>query len=291
MRLLDAAIAVAIMALWGVNFAVAKLGLAEMPPILFVTLRFIIVSIMLVPFVPVPHGRWRDIGILALVFGGIHFPLMFSGMALVDAAVSSILVQIQVPAAAALAAIFLGDKIGWRRMTGMAVSILGVAILAGAPTEASSPWGVAMVIVGGIAFAVASIWMKRLADLDAATINGWMSLFATAPLVAYSLVLEEGQLTAIANASWHAWFAVAFQAIAIVILSYWLWYRLLRRYSVNQTMPYLLLLPIFGVLGGVVLRGEPVTWAMALGGLLTIAGVAVIILRRPKSVEQKVSAT
>jgi O-acetylserine/cysteine efflux transporter len=84
---------------------------------------------------------------------------------------------------------------------------------------------------------------------------------------------------------------VAFQAIAIVILSYWLWYRLLRRYSVNQTMPYLLLLPIFGVLSGVALRGEPLTWPMALGGLLTIAGVAVIILRRPKSVEQKVSAT
>lgn len=291
MRPFDAVIAVAIMALWGVNFAVAKLGLAELPPILFVTLRFIIVSIVLVPFVPVPHGRWRDILILAAVFGGIHFPLMFSGMALVDAAVSSILVQIQVPAAAALAAIFLGDKIGWRRMSGMAVAILGVAILAGSPTEASSPWGVAMVIVGGIAFAVASIWMKRLADLDAATINGWMSLFATAPLLAYSLTLEEGQLTAIAGASWHAWFAVAFQAIAIVILSYWLWYRLLRRYSVNQTMPYLLLLPIFGVLGGVVLRGEPVTWAMALGGALTIVGVAVIILRRPKSVEQKVSAT
>jgi O-acetylserine/cysteine efflux transporter len=291
MRPLDALIAIGIMALWGLNFAVAKLGLAEMPPILFVTMRFIIVSIVLVPFVPVPHGRWRDILILAAVFGGVHFPLMFSGMALVDASVSSILVQIQVPAAAALAALFLGDRIGWRRLTGMAVAILGVAILAGSPNEASSPWGVAMVIVGGIAFSVASIWMKRLADLDAATINGWMSLFATPPLLAYSLALEHGQLAAIAGASWRAWFAIAFQAVVIVILSYWLWYRLLRRYSVNQTMPYLLLLPIFGVLGGVVLRGEPVTWAMALGGLLTILGVAVIILRRPKSIEQKVSAT
>ncbi len=291
MRVRDIALAILIMAVWGFNLAIAKLGLVELPPMLFLWLRFFIVAVLLVPLVRMPRGRWRDIGILAFLLGCLHFPVMFSGIALVDAAVASILSQIQVPVAAGMAALFLGDRIGWRRMLGMALAIAGVAILAGAPSEESSPLGVVLVLVGALAFAAANFWMKRLADVDPFTVNGWVCLLSLPAMTGYTLALEDGQWAAIAEASATAWFSVAFQSVGIVILSYAAWYRLLRRYSVAQTMPFVLLLPIFGVLGGVLLRGEPVTWPMAVGGVLTLVGVAVIILRRPAAVEQKGSPT
>ena len=56
---------------------------------------------------------------------------------------------------------------------------------------------------------------------------------------------------------------------------------MLRRYSVNQVIPFTLLVPVFGVLSGVLMLGETLNVQSTLGGIATIAGVAVIVLRRP----------
>ncbi len=60
------------------------------------------------------------------------------------------------------------------------------------------------------------------------------------------------------------------------------WYRLLRRYDLNQAMPFMLLIPLFGVASGVIFPAEQPTPALIAGGLLTVAGVGVIVLRRPR---------
>ena len=132
--------------------------------------------------------------------------------------------------------------------------------------------------------------MKRLADVDGFALNGWMALFATPQLLLASLVLESGQWQAMAAASWQGWGSVVYQALVVVIFGYGLWYGLLRRHSVNQVMPFTLLVPLFGVLSGVMFLGEAVTWALAIGGLTTIAGVAIIVFRRPRLVDQKTRA-
>lgn len=67
----------------------------------------------------------------------------------------------------------------------------------------------------------------------------------------------------------------------IAIFTYWIWYNMMRRYPVNQVMPFTLLLPLIGVAAGAVMRGEEVTWQMMVGGLATVAGVAIIVIRRP----------
>ena len=71
-------------------------------------------------------------------------------------------------------------------------------------------------------------------------------------------------------------------AILVTVISYVMWYRILRRYSVNQAMPFTLLVPVIGVLAAALLLDEPLTLRVILGGVATIAGVAVIVLRRPK---------
>ncbi len=63
-------------------------------------------------------------------------------------------------------------------------------------------------------------------------------------------------------------------------LGYGIWYHLLGKYSVNQVMPFLLLLPVVTVLGGVALLGENLTLRIMVGGAMAIIGVAIINLFR-----------
>ncbi len=287
MTLADGLVGLLIAFFWGLNFAISKAGLEQFPPILMISLRFALVAMLLVPFVPMPRGRMKEIAFFSITLGLLHFSLMFSGLAQVDAAVAAITIQIQVPFAALLSAILFRDPPGWRRMLGMALAIAGVAILAGEPRTSSVLWAVGLIVAAALIWAVSNIQMKKLADVDGFALNGWMALLAAPQLLLTSLLIERGQWAAITSADLLDWGSVAYQGVIVVILGYGLWYRLLRRYSVNQVMPFTLLVPLFGVLSGVLFLGEAQTWPLAAGGMATIIGVAIIVLRRPKLVEQK----
>lgn len=282
----DAAIAVMVMLLWGLNFAIAKEGLDQLPPLTLMALRFTVVALLLVPFVRFPREYLKPLAALSVTLGLVHFSLMFTGLKYVDASVAAITIQIQVPFAALLAAVFFKDKLGWRRASGMVVAIAGVAILAGEPREGSEWWAVLMVVAAALVWAVANIQMKKLQDVSGFVINGYLGLFAAPQLALWSFLLEDGQVAAIANADWRAWGAVAYQSVIVVILCYTLWYGLLRRHSVNVTMPFTLMVPLFGVAGGVALRGEPITWNLLIGGAATVVGVGIIVMRRPRLFEK-----
>ncbi len=290
MRLADILVGLIITVFWGLNFAVSKVGLVQFPPLLMIALRFAVVAALLVPFLPMPRGRMKEIGLYAVTLGLLHFSLMFNGLARVDAAVAAITIQIQVPFAALLSAYLLKDPPGWRRLLGMALAIGGVAILAGEPRSSSALWAIGLIIGAALIWAVSNIQMKQLADIDGFALNGWMALMATPMLLLASLILESGQWQAMAEADWRGWGSVVYQALIVVIFGYGFWYRLLRRYSVNQVMPFTLLVPLFGVLSGILFLGEALTWALVVGGLATIAGVAIIVFRRPRLVDQKTRA-
>lgn len=290
MTLADGLIALLVAVFWGVNFAVSKAGLTHFPPLLMIALRFALVAVLLVPFVQRPRRRLAEIALFSVTLGLLHFSLMFSGLARVDAAVAAITIQIQVPFAALLSAILYQDPPGWRRLLGMALAIAGVAILAGEPRTSSALWAVAMIVAAAMVWAVSNIQMKRLVDVDGFALNGWMALLATPQLLLASLIMEDGQWRAVTTAGWADWGAIAYQSVVVVILCYGLWYGLLRRHSVNQVMPVTLLVPLFGVLSGVVFLGEALTWTLAAGGAATIAGVGIIVSRRPALVEPKTRA-
>ena len=112
MKLLDLIGLVVVALVWGVNFAVAKAGVTMMPPIAFVSLRFFAVAIVLLPFLRWPPPRWKDLLLLSVVLGVVHFSLMFSGLVGLDISTASIAIQLQVPFAALLAALFLRRQAG-----------------------------------------------------------------------------------------------------------------------------------------------------------------------------------
>ncbi|WP_374307135.1 DMT family transporter [Dongia sp.] len=268
--------------IWGVNFVAAKIGLMHFEPLFFVALRFSLVALLLLPFVGLPRRKLLQLIPLSMTMGVMHFSLIFTGMRYLDAATSSIAVQLQVPFAAILAAIFFKEKLGWRRLTGMTVAFAGVVLIAGEPRFAGNIWPLLSVIGAALVWATANVQVKALGDeFDALKLNGYIAILAAPQLLVVSYLIEGNQWPQVLEASWMGWGALLFQSVIVAIFSYLIWYNMMRRYPVNQVMPFTLLLPMIGVISGHLMLDEVITWQMVLGGLATLAGVAIVVIRRP----------
>ncbi|ASG21110.1 DMT family transporter [Nitrospirillum viridazoti] len=290
MRPLDVLRALVVAAIWGINFSVSKFALRQFHPITAMAIRFALVALVLVPWRRLPWAHVRPVLAYSFVLGGLHFPLVFSGLMGCSAAAASVAIQLQVPFASLMAAVFFKDRLGWRRAVGMAAAIAGVGIIAYHPGGADDPAHLGLVVLAAAAFAFSSIQLKWMPPMDPFTLNGYMALFAVPQLVLMSAVLEDGQWAAIQTAPPAAWGSILFMALVSTILAYVLWFPLVQRYAVNQTMPFMLLVPVFGVAGGVILLGEPLSWHLAAGTLVTIAGVGVVLLRRPRLVTARTAS-
>ena len=277
----DTGLAVLVTAIWGFNFVVAKTGLTELPPIFMMALRFTLSAALLVPFVTMPREKLKQVAALSVVLGAGHFSMMFTGLKELDGSTAAIAIQLQVPFSALLATVLLNDPPGWRRVIGMAVAFGGVILIAGEPRFAGSLWSLGLVVGAAFMWAVGNVQVKQMGKIDEMALLAWMSVMAAPQLFLLSFMLEDGQISAAAAAGWRGWGAVAYQAVIVVALSYGIWYRLLARHSVSSTVPYTLLVPVFGVLASVIWLDETLTPRVLIGGVVTVLGVSVIVWRRP----------
>lgn len=280
-----AALLFGVMIFWGLNFVAAKFGFRDFEPMFLLSIRFLLIGLVLIPFVEMPRGKMVHVLGLSFTLGSLHFGLMFTGIAGVDAAVGAIAIQLQVPFASILAALLFKDYLGWRRMLAMMGAFAGIVLIAGEPRMESSLFHLGLIVVASLVFATSNIQVKAMGDAPPLGVLGWSSLFAAPQLFVLSLIFEENHWHDFQNAGLYGWGAVAYMTVCVGLIGYGIWYSLIRRYAVNQIMPFTLLVPVYGVVGGVWILGEQMTWQMILGAVLTVAGVAVIVLRRPATGE------
>lgn len=280
MKPLDLAVAIFVITIWGLNFVVVKLGLEEMPPFLFMMLRFAVVAAILVPFVRWPKGKFWPLLAYATVLGTIHFSLMFNAINHIDASTVALLSQLNTPFAVLISALFFRDYPGWRRILGIVIAFAGCAIIAGEPRFDDDIAAILMVVGGTLAWAVAAAQVKWIGEINPFALNGWMALMAAPQLALITYIAEDGQWQALSEVSIQGVGAVLYQSVMVVIVGYGLWYGLIKRYPLSRVIPLTLLLPLIGVAGGTTLLGEALTWAMIWGGLLIVIGVGIVVLRQ-----------
>jgi O-acetylserine/cysteine efflux transporter len=281
MRVQDIALALLAMLLWGLNFAVAKLALAEFPPILLTALRFTLVAVVLLPFCRRPAAIWPVL-LLALTLGFLHFPMVFSGLARLDASTSAIVLQLQVPLGVLMAAILLGERVTWRQGLGMLIAFAGVTFIAGAPRLEANRIGLFFLLTAATAWGLSTIQLKKLGPIDPFTLNGWLGLFIAIELLCVSRALEGSPIPFLLASSWRGWVGILYTGLVSTVVAFGLWSRLVATYSVSQTMPFMLLIPLFAIMGGIVLNGDRLTSDIVLGGVMTILGVGLIVSNRPR---------
>ena len=280
-------LAVTIMAVWASNIAAARLAAGEIPGWALITIRMAVIAITLVPFVAIPRGHmWKIFG-LSVTMGTMHFGLMFVALEHIHAGTAALILQTSVPFALLLALIFFQERFGWRRATGIIISFAGVTLLVGEPRVNDNLLFAFLALVSALSFGAANLQLRSLGGVNVFAINGWMSVFAIPQMALISWIFESGQIDAIQNASIDAWIAIAHMGIVVSIVGHGLWYRLVPKYRTNQTMPFTLLIPFFGVSFGIVILGETLTSLIAGGGLVTIVGVAIIVFRKSENFIEK----
>jgi O-acetylserine/cysteine efflux transporter len=273
----DILLAISVPINWGMGFTFAKAGLGEFPPLFLMSMRFSLSAVLLCWFFPVPVGQLRAIFIIALVSATIQYGLTFTGLAGLDASMAILLVQLEVPFGALLAAIFLNDKLGWWRTLGMAVAFFGVGMIAGAPGLRNQLFSASLVMSGALTWSLGQVMIKKMVSVSGFQLIAWVAIFAGPQMFIASLMVESGHLSALKNATMVGWGTVIYMGIIMTALGYAIWYHLLKKYDVNQVMPFLLLVPVSSILVAVLFLGERPNIRTLIGGVFVIIGVAAIV--------------
>jgi drug/metabolite transporter (DMT)-like permease len=262
-------------ALWGASFIYIRVAVPALGPFVLVELRVGLAAVALalcaalVGRLPKLRGRWRQFALLGAVNVAIPFSLISTAEINLTASLAAILNSTTVMFTAVVAAVWMGDALTARKLVGVALGIVGVTVLVGWDPIAMN-WAVALsvgaMLAAPLAYALGSVYAKRT--------------FADSP----PLAIASGQLTAAAmlmlplaavsapeqSPSTIVVLSVLGLALPSTAVAYMLYFRLIANVGPTSTSTVTLLVPLFGLLFGVVLLDEPV-------GVGTLAGLVLIL--------------
>lgn len=264
---------------WGINFVVAKYALAEMSPLLLTSLRFIIVSIILSPFLRFHKDQLPLLLCIGLTAGAFNFGFFFLGLQYASASAAAVFVQLNAPFAVLLSVFFLGEHLSKHNIIGLVLAFAGVMVLSFDPGIFTYKLGLMFVTLCAMFVAISNVLMKKLEGVGVLDLQCHVALISFPILMLGSWALEDGQFEAMRTASWIPWASIAFMVFGANIIGHGGVYYLLQRYEVSRISTMLLLAPCIGVLSGVLLLDEPMSIRIAAGALVTLVGVAVIAFK------------
>ena len=272
--------ALAVPVIWGMGLVFAKVALDFFPPILLIAFRFGVTALALVWFVKPPWHLMGKIMVIALVSVVIQYSFTFTALKHLDASVTVLFIQVEVPILILLGAVFLGERPSWRKLAGIALAFIGVSLIAGDPQLKGAYQPIFLLLVGVTTWAIGQVMIRQLGAVGGFTLIAWVAMLSTPQLFVASWVLEDNHWQLIREANWVVWGTVVYLGLVMTALGYGIWYHLLGRYPVNQVAPFLLLLPVTSVIGSVVVLDETLSLPVAMGGAVVIAGVAFIVLEK-----------
>ncbi|MCP4278239.1 MAG: EamA family transporter [Gammaproteobacteria bacterium] len=243
-------------------------------------LRFTLTAACLIWFFRPPLALFKNLFWISLVSAALQYSLTFNGVKGIDASTAGLLIQLEVPLGLIMAWIFLGERVTMRQAFGIITAFAGAILILGEPKLSGNLIYAFMVIGGAFSWAVGQIMIKKLGNTGGFMLVTGVAMFAAPQLFIASWLFESNQIVQVRTASLPAWSAVVYLGLVMTALGYALWYRLLGIYKVSQVMPFLLLLPVTAVLGGVLFLGESITVKITIGGLMALTGVALITIQR-----------
>ncbi|MDX5394436.1 MAG: EamA family transporter [Caulobacteraceae bacterium] len=275
-------LALAVVAVWGTNFVIIRQGLDDLPPLLFATLRCAFVVFPAILYLPRPAVPWRHLAAYGLLIGAGQFGLLFIAMnGFISPGLASLVVQVQVFFTIGLAMAAAGEKIGLFQVLALILAASGVlVILAHTDGSATTPVGLALVLLAALAWAGGNHVAKLGGRLNMLAYVTWASLFSVPPLLALSLLMEGAPaiLEGLRQADLATWAAVAWQSAGNSLFGYAAWGWLLARHPAATITPMAMLVPVFGMGASALLLGEPMPPWKIIAAALVLAGLAVNLL-------------
>jgi drug/metabolite transporter (DMT)-like permease len=274
--------------MWGVSFVATKAALRDLSPLTLIFTRFAIGSAVLILILTIrrqsiapPRDAWLSLALMGFVGVFIHQLLQVHGLQLTTAVRTGWLIGLIPIWSAVLAAIFLGERFGGRKILGLVLGTAGAIIVITKGQFSSDILGLPatkgdlLILASTVNWAVYSILGL-----------GALKLVGSARATSVSMLLGWAMLIPffVRDAGWGEYSALTSTGLAAVLflgigcsgLGYLFWYAALERIEVSQAAAFLHLEPLVTLGASVALLGETVAAATIIGGLLVLCGVSIV---------------
>lgn len=284
-------IIVLIMAVYALCYVGIKVALPHAPPFFFGGVRMLIggaalLSALLVSRAPIMPAKrhWGWVIGLALLATFGSTAAMFLAAKEASAGLASVLGNLQPILTLALALMFLGERATAPKLAVLALGTLGIvlislpAISAGGMGEAR---GAALALASSLLVAITNVAVKRIPGDELLRIVTWQLLLGSVPLFVASIATESW--TAIHFNGVFVTAALVLGMLGTAFVNY-AWYKIVQREDVGRAGMFFFLVPVMGLLSGVLLFGEKVTPVQVAGMFVTVAALAFVRSRPAQEV-------
>jgi drug/metabolite transporter (DMT)-like permease len=272
--------------LWSFAFIAGKIGVTYCPPLILLTARFLLAGVLILAI----SAFWRDAGalswrdvivfaILGVANNALYLGLGYTGLKSVSAGLGALIVSANPVFTAALAALFLGEQLTFRKVAGLALGIVGVAMIVWhrMSVGTDSVDGILFTLASLASIVLGTVLFKLLAPQGSLWIgNGVQNIAAGLALLPFAAAFADVD-DIVPNARLLG--AFAFLVLGGSILAYVLWFRLLKAYGATAASAYHFLMPPLGMLFAWLVLGEHVA-LRDLSGIVPVA-LGIYLVTRP----------
>ncbi|MGW4717439.1 EamA family transporter [Nocardia sp. NPDC004260] len=290
----DRLLGLTVVLLWGLNFLAIRVGLDHFPPFFFAALRFAVLAVPALLFIPRPPVRMRWILLYGSGFGILQFAFLFTAMRVgMPTGLASLVLQSSAPFTVLLGTLLLGERMRPAQIAGIAVAVAGMAVIGWDRLAHATLVPVLLTLAGGLGWAFGNIG-ARLAGTETPGVNPlhlmlWTTAIPPVPLFALSAFVEgpttgaHAVVEAFTPAGLPALLALAYIAVLATVVGTGLWTYLLGRYPAGLVAPFSLLVPIVGIAAAWTFLGETPTTLSLIGGVVVLAGAFAATSSRPRA--------
>ncbi len=273
----------ALSAIWGASFLFMRMAVPVLGPVLLIACRVGLAALFLWGVTVAVRasfsvrGNARHYLMLGLFNSALPFTLFAHAAQTTTASLLSVLNATAPIWAALLGAIWQQSRLSLRTLAGLGLGVSGVAVLAGFEWT-QAPGASLSALLAGLAaaasYGVASVYSKsapQVSPLANAHGSMWAATLMLLPFAALGT-------SASPMASWSVPVSTAVLALGVVCsgVAYLLYFRLIQDEGASSALTVTFLIPVFGVLWGALILGEPVGWQTAVGGLAVLAGTGLV---------------
>jgi drug/metabolite transporter (DMT)-like permease len=289
--------------IWGSTWLFIKLGLADLPPLTFAGIRFVIACAILFTIIqlrriqlPRARGDWSLLAITGILSFGFNYGLVFWGEQYISSGLAALL-QATLPAfGLVFAHLHLpGERLSWAKIGGVVLGVCGVGVVFSNQLEVSGRQALAgcvALILSAMFAAYSNVLVKKSGKhLDPVILAAGQMFFGLLLLLGVGIPLEGNPL----RFHWTpvALMALLYLAVVGSVIAFVLYYWLVLHMDVTKSMLIALVTPVVAVLLGMIVLGEQIGWRTLAGGAMIMAGIAFIVVRRTKkkTVDKEAVAT
>ena len=274
--------------MWATGFVVARLSAPHADPLTFLTIRFPIAGVIFAAIAlalsapwPGPRQAFHATVAGAFLHGGYLGPVYWAVAHGMPAGVSALIVGLQPLMTAIIAAWLVKETIALRHWFGLAVGILGVALVVSPKLQSGFSGGITPVttavnVFGALSISFGTVYQKRFATaLNLASGGAWQYVGATLAVGIPALLMEQMRF----DGSFNAWFALGWSVVVLSLGAITLLMLLIRLGDVGRVASLIFLVPGVSALMAYFLFGETLTPVQILG-MAVCAGAVLIVTRK-----------